>query len=70
MQDGRRQLVALIYRVKGNDRAAYEAGDMNKETEYLSVVRPTESGACTLGLATTNDAAHALADGEKSCKAE
>lgn len=62
-----KKLAALIYRITGNDRKAYDSGDMNKMSEYLYVIKLKDDGFCILGHAPTNDAAHQIADSGKPC---
>lgn len=63
-----RALVALIYRMAGNPREAYDRGDVQKMTSMLLVVRITGIGPCLLGQATTNESARQLADSDQQCR--
>lgn len=65
--DAGKKLIALIYRVAGNDRKAYDSGDTHKMSEYLYVIKLQDDGFCILGHATTNEVAHTIADSGKPC---
>lgn len=62
-----KKLMALIYRIAGNDRKSYDSGDTRKMSEYLYVIKLKDNGFCILGHATNNDAARTIAESGKPC---
>ncbi|PIR20345.1 MAG: hypothetical protein COV45_06100 [Deltaproteobacteria bacterium CG11_big_fil_rev_8_21_14_0_20_47_16] len=67
--NGREELVALILRIAGNEREAYEKG-ISKSTSFLYVFRIHGDKYCLLDKAKTNDLAHRFSDNPNlKCKA-
>ncbi len=58
-----KQLIALIFRVKGQDPDATSS----KERSFLYVARPMTNGFCLLGKSQSNEGARHIADTVKEC---
>ena len=70
LKDGHKNLVALIYRMEGHEREAYDKGDY-KIVSVLYVARLTnlaEPTACIVGRANTNQEARKIADSNSPCQ--
>ncbi len=62
MEDGRKKLLALIYRMGGAEAKAYFLQGDQKEISLLYIVRLGEQNAQVIGYTKTNEEAHRIAD--------
>jgi len=70
VKNGQKQLVALIFRMGGYDHKSYEAGNYEKKTTMLYVLRFDGSRHCILGKSPSNEEARKLADNGAPCPAQ